>query len=344
MFNWIAESTELTSAGLTVRAQAIDPTDDGRLRYAEFFPRRDVDSVRLSDITTTEFRPAADRREWNQRGRLIPLVPPTLRDIEMVPIEAYFTVEEREIQALEERTAGNQALFRQLVGADIPTRTDGLVTADYRRLELDAFRAWSRGEIVAMNPQHGTTQTVSFKNQFAAERYQTAGAAWTMATAREEFIAWLIDMVGLVGPIEGVALRSPVLQLLRGAGDDRLKLVELEDEVASEIGNAFRFVQIEHTVERFTGAGLARVREKVWPAGHIAAIPQGGTIGSTAFAPVARAFEISRQTPEAGIDVRGVTVYHETANAGRELTVEAQLNALALPDEANTAVLDTGVS
>jgi hypothetical protein len=38
-----------------------------------FFPRRDVDSIDLDDVTTIDYRPASDRREWNQRGRLIPV-------------------------------------------------------------------------------------------------------------------------------------------------------------------------------------------------------------------------------------------------------------------------------
>jgi hypothetical protein len=34
---------------------------------------KNVDSVDLDDVTTLDYRPASDRREWNQRGRLIPV-------------------------------------------------------------------------------------------------------------------------------------------------------------------------------------------------------------------------------------------------------------------------------
>src|SRR6478752_6471360 len=139
MFAWIEQDRELSAAALTVRAQAISPNDTGRLLWDAFMPRRDVNSVRLRSISQIDFRPVSDRREWGARGRLIPLRTPNIDELEMVPIEAYFTLGEREIQELEERTNGNQTIFREIVGVDIPSRIDGLAQANYRRIEVDVF-------------------------------------------------------------------------------------------------------------------------------------------------------------------------------------------------------------
>jgi hypothetical protein len=82
---------------------------------------------------------------------------------------------------------------------------------------------------------------------------------------------------------------------------------------------------------------------KVWPAQHVAAIPAGNAIGSTAFAPVVRAWDLSSQSPDAGVDVRGITIYHEIKNGGRELTVEGQFNPMPDPNEQKLYVIDAGV-
>jgi len=352
-FNWIGEQEDLTAAALTVRAQTVDPTDDGQLLWDAFFPRQDVDSVKFSEMTDIDFRPVADRREWNQRGRLIPLKTPPTREFEMTPIEAYFTIAEREMQHLEERTLGNEAAFQQIVGMQIPRRTDSLVQADYRRIEIEAFEAWSQGTITAYNPQSGSTQVVSFGYDTA--RYATAGTAWddTSINAYEALIAWLESSIPYVGSFAGVMLRLATYQEILadapnkfipdsalGLSVTRRQLTEL---IQGDLGQEFTFYINEKTVEPFTDGGIATSAAKVWPAQHVAIIPNGERVGTTKFAPVARAMELARQVPGAGIDIRGVTVYHEQAGNGRELTVEAQINAMTVPNEQKVFVIDAGV-
>lgn len=352
-FAWLAEEDELSPAALTVRAQTISPNDQDRLRWDVFFPRRNVDSTKLSEITTLDFRPVADRREWNQRGRYVPLQTPPRRDLEMVPIEAYFKVEEQELQTLAERTLStNERAFRDIIGAAIPDRTDQLVRADYRRLEIDAMTAWANGQIVAKNPQDGQTLAASFG--FDAARMQTAGTAWDDVgeNAYDLFLAWLESAVDYVGPIRGAVMRLATLKAIQadapnptvGAPAGLTPTVrDVESRIQDELASQFEFLVIEDSLDVFDDGGTATTRTKVWPAQKVAALPAGVTIGSTAFAPVYRAMELARQVPGAGIDVRGVTVYHEGANAGRELTVEAQLNAFPVPDEQNVFVIDAGV-
>lgn len=347
-FNWIAQERELSAAALTVRVQTLSPNDNGRLLYDAFFPRRDVDSVKLKNITTLDFRPVADRREWNTRGRLIPLRTPNAEDVEMIPVESYFKLAEREIQELEERTFGNQDVFRQIVGVDVPSRVDGLATANYRRLEVDAFSVWALNQMQVRNPQTGDTYTFGFNVE--AGRYETAGAAWG-ANAYNEFIAWLEAASEKVGPIQGAMLRQKVLAAIRSSApnpyspDSTIEMTteQLERRISDVIGTPFRFYRNEATADTFTGAGVETQRVKLWPMGTIAAVPAGEEVGFTAFAPVARAMQLARENGGAasGIDVRGMTAFHEVANAGRELTVEVQANAAPMIDERRVAVIDT---
>lgn len=350
-FSWVAQEQELSAAALTVRAQTIPQDDQGRLLWNSFFPRRDVDSIKLNQIAQLDFRPVSDRREWNARGRLIHLRTPNLSEIEMIPVEAYFKVAEREIQELTERTLGNEALFRQIIGASIPDRIDTLAEANFRRIEYEAMRAWALGEITTRNPVTNATETVDFG--FDAARYEVAATAWNDAgvNAYDLFLAWLTRAIDLVGPIRGVMLRLATLNAIKADAPNpysptatiQMTRAQLAQRIQDELGSEFTFYVNESTVDVYTDGGLATTRTKVWPAEVIAAIPAGETVGYTAFAPVARAFEIARQAPQAEIDVRGQTAFLEVENGGRGLTVECQVNALTIPEEARIATVDAGV-
>jgi hypothetical protein len=352
-FTWMAAEEELTAAALTVRAQTVEPSDRGRLLWDAFMPRRNVDQTKLSSLTTREVRITTDRREWNQRGRYINLVTPPRKELEWIPIEGYFKLEEKEINDLLNEVRGNQALFRSIIGARIPERTDMLALANYRRLELDVFEAWTKGQITSMNPQTGVTYTVDYG--FDANRYQTATTAWNDPTvnAYAEFMAWWEDAYeALGGGLAGVMLRQATRnaivadapQPMAGALPDlRPTLTQTVQRIQDETGRPFQFFINENTVEVYTDAGIAREKVKVWPEHILAIVPQGFAVGSTAFAPVARAYDLSSQTPDAGIDVRGITVYHEIGNAGRELTIEGQFNPMPDPDEQRLWVMDAGV-
>lgn len=351
--SYLGQEPTLSSAALTVRVQAVSPLDNGRggqLLYDAFFPRRDVDSVKLSEITTLDFRPVADRREWNARGRAVQLVTPPLRDIEMVPVESYFKIDEYEIQRLTERTFGNQALFRQQIGATIPERTVNLAIANNRRLEVDAFTAWALGQVTARNPQTGATQTVSFG--FSSSRYTTAGTAWNVATnAYTAFTTWLQSARDLVGSFQGVMLRQATLnEIILDAPNQNsynsavpTTMRGVEQRIQDEFGTAFQFYVNENSEDVYTGAGLTVARTKIWPTGYVALVPAGERVGTTAFAPVARAYEQAQGAPNAGINVRGMTAYSDISNGGRELTVECQVNALPIPNEQQLAVINAGV-
>jgi hypothetical protein len=352
IFAWVAAERALTAAALTVRAQTIPLNDQGRLLWDAFFPRRDVDSVKVANITTIDFRPVSDRREWNARGRLINMKTPNVGDIEMVPIEAFFKLGEREVQDLLERTIGNEALFRQMVGTSIPDRTDVLAQANARRIEVDAFRVWTNGEIVAKNPVTGTTFTATFDFPTRATRYTTAATAWNDAgrNAYNDHLAWLISAIDAIGPIEGSMMRLATMNAILADAPRTAELVnvqptrsDVERRIQDQLGMPFRFFINESTLDVYTDGGIATTRAKVWATGKVAAIPAGGNVGFTAFAPVARAYEVSNAAPEAKIDIRGQVAYTESGNGGRDLTIECQVNAMPIPDENRIFVIDAGV-
>jgi hypothetical protein len=203
-FAWTETVDELSPAALTVRAQAISPNDSGKLKWDVFFPRQNVDSVDLNDVTTLDYRPASDRREWNQRGRLIPVKTPTVRAVSIVPIEGNYHWGEYELQKLNERAIGNAALIAQIMQSTVPARVDAIAMANYRRLELDAFEAWALGTLTQRNPQNAS-ETYAASFGFDAGRYQTAGTAWNDNTlnAYDELLDWLDDGINAVGALKG---------------------------------------------------------------------------------------------------------------------------------------------
>lgn len=347
-FAWTETIDDLSPAALTVRAQAISPNDNGMLKWDIFFPRVPVDSVDLDDVTTLDYRPASDRREWNQRGRLIPVKTPTRRKVSIVPIEAYYTWGEYELQKLNERSMGNAAVIAQIMQSTVPTRVDALVKSNYRRLELDAFEAWAKGTVTQRNPQNAS-ETFAASFGFPAARYQTAVTAWNDAgvNAYTLFTAWLKDAMDAVGAIQGVVSRRNFIDAVRAdaptmAGGNAMTFVGLEERIRDDIGSEFRFYPMEDSVEVFTDGGTASAATKVWTAQKIAVVPAGVRVGSTAFAPVVRAMDVAQKLPQAKIDVNGQVVFYEEQNNGRELTVEAQMNAISIPDEQKMFVMDVG--
>lgn len=337
---------ELSPAALTVVAQTISPDNSGQLRWQRFFPRQPVNSVDLREVTTTDFRPVSDRREWNSRGRLITTITPPIRELSIVPVEGYYKWDEYEVQKLSERADANSEIIDQIIGRDIPSKVAQIVEANYRRIEVDAFTAWATGTNVAKNPQTGTTHTVSYG--FPADRLTTAGTAWDDVgqNAYDLLISFLEDAQDKIGSVVGVVLRTALLRAIHAdAPNGPLGTIiprgRLAEAVSNDLGIPFNFVLFEDTVDVYVDGGTTTTPVNVWPAGYIAAIPAGGVVGRTAFAPVVRAMEIARASGAPGIDQRGQTVYYEESVMGRDLTVEVQVNPFTIPNEQKLRVENT---
>jgi hypothetical protein len=349
MFEWINALFNLSPAALTVRAQMLSPNDQGRLLWDIFFPRTNVDSVDLSDVLTLDTRPSADRREWNGPGRLIPVSTPDLRKISMVPIEAYDKIDEKEMQHLMERFVGNAQLIANQIGVSLPDRSDRLAMACYRRLELDAMQAWQTGTIIQRNPQDASkTFTASFGIDSA--RITTAGVAWNNGgvNAYDLFLAWLEDGIDACGSASGAMMRLPTLKAIQVDAPNlqnsvKMTRADLESRIQDDLGIPFKFFLNENSIDVFNDGGTAVTRTKVWTTGKVALIPDGNAVGYAGFAPVVRAMNLSSQVPNAGIDKQGVTIIHDAHNAAKELELQAQLNALPVPNEEKIWVIAAGV-
>jgi hypothetical protein len=352
VFDWIQRVESLSPAALTVMAQAIDPDDTDSLVWSNFFPREDVDSIRISEVSDIDFRPVADNREWNAPGRQIPLKVPATKELKMVPTEAYFILDELEMQTLGERAGGNQERLIDIIGADIQSRVRQGARACYRRLEVNAFEAWANGNARTTDPFGGTT-TVSFG--FDTDRYLTAGTAWDDGgvNAYDLFLTFIEDGTAKMGatPI-GAVMRRATMKVIKADAPNpfsptstiEMSVDQLNDKLSGDLGSAFRIVLMEHSGDVFGDAGPHNyTRTDYWPAQHVALVPPGGRIGSTKFAPVLRAAEIDRQAPDAGIDQNGVTVYHHSENDGKTLRVDQQLNVFPIPAERWVYVTDAGV-
>lgn len=358
-FHWVGREAALANADYTVIAQAVNPNDDGNLLWDVFFPRRNVPSVKISTLTSLiPKRYVSDRREWNARGRYIPQEFPGTAELEMVPIEDFFKLGEREIQAIEERLGNRSANlgvqeFINEIGIDFEARIIGLVQANYRRIEVDCFNAWTNGQVTARNPATGATYTMSYG--LDVTRYQTAAPAWTGGsggTAYTKFVQWLLDGFDRGVQIAGAMMRLATREAIRGSAPNLALppgsttapiLGDVEARIQDETGTDFRFYTNERTVDIFATGGLATTQTKLWPTGVVAVVPAGETVGYSAFAPVARAGEISRQVPEAKIDRNGMTAFVESANNGRELTAESQVNQLPIVDETRIWVIQAGI-
>lgn len=336
---------QISAFELTVTEQARTEENLPELRWDTYFPGRNVNSVKLGEVTIVETREIGDRREWNADGRFIPGKKPKVRELEMVPMETWFQIGEREMQELAESTMGNPELMMQAAKASIPQRTSNIVDAILRGLEYESFQAWANGKIVAMNPQTGTTYEASL--QIDSSRYLTAGSAWTDSNAYDNLIEFLTDAETEIGSFEGVYLRRAEFTKIQKSAprlttnEVRMTPQEISDRISQEFAQDFRFVIDERTVQRFTGAGNTTAATKIWPAGKVAAIPSGSTVGSMLQAPQYRAQMID-SVAEEFIDRNGIFVYPTSINDGKVLKVQAQANWMPFPDEQKIYVIDAG--
>lgn len=349
--NWIATELALQPAALTVQAQRLPPNDPDELWWDQFFTSDDVPSVDLSTLQTIDYRPTADRRAWNAPGRRIPLKTPDTAKVSMVPIEANFAIDEYELQKLGETAQGNAAILREQVMAAIPRRIDMIAQACWRRLEVDAFNAWANGEIVQRNPENAA-QTFTMSFGFGAAHYLTAGTAWDNGAvdAYDLLQAWITAAEDVIGPIQGAMTTLNVFNAILADAPNlensvTMTRTRLEERISDDRGRPFTLVINERKVDVFEDGGTTHNRTRVWPAGKIAAIPEGGTVGSVSFAPTLRAWDVASEAgPNVAINRNRVIVYPEVHNSGKRVEFQAQLNALPIPEKGLTYVTATGVA
>lgn len=352
----IVQDKSRNAAAMTVRAQAVAATNPDNNRFGIFYTRQDAQSMRMSEMTSVNFRFVAERRPYNTRGIEMPEKFGPMREFIFLPIQVKKTIDEEEIQALGVPT-DNERMVLELLGTTIPQRIDGMTLADYRRLEFDCLQAWATGLIYAKNYNTKVTALVSFG--FAADRHEVAATAWDDAgvNAWDEFVAWARAKKAQLGSLEGVYLSGSALEVIREDAPTNqvtglpLGDGELAQLVASQIGGTFRFVVDDRVADVPVEAGTAgrddetgTLPTRYWPIGAVAAIPQGLRIGEVRFAPVIRATDVVAQVPNNKASVRDVAVIYVPNDDGTNLEIQVQLNAYPALNEQRVGVIDIGIT
>lgn len=352
----------LSENALTVRAQTVSPNDDGKLLWDTLFevpPEAEQPTgLELNEITTLDYRPATDRRELNARGRHIPVKTPAKRNVVITPIEGYARINEGEMYQLNAAAGSNAERRLELIGAKLPARVKSITLGNFRRLELDAFEAWLKGQITQRNPQNAAQTYVASLN-LTSGLIQTAGTAWNDSgvNAWTEHLAWLTDGMTHIGAIDGSMMRQATFNAIRadaptGIGGAAYSRADLEKLIQDEIGGNFAFFINERTVDLPDDGGDSTTRTKVFPAQRVGAIPAGGIVGKAYFAPVIRAEDVegvsgnldySDPVPVEDINLRLNRVFYERGNGGRTITAEVQLNGLCVPSDSSEWVINAGV-
>lgn len=342
-FNWLDQYEALTARNLTIREATRTAENPLDLRYRAIFPRQTAPSVKLSDITTLDFRPVGGRRDWNAQGREIPERLGPAREFQMVPINPTHHIDERMLQLFGE--SGVEELLRRGVIGSLQTWPTRLADAVERQLEAEAFEAWYDGLITVMDPKTGATVTVSMGFD-AATTYITAGVAWNdpAEDAYVNFLASLQSAQTKMGTVGAARMRRLVANAIVADAPDgpnglRPTITSLQERVREEGFGQFTLVIDERTYDEFNDGGENTTSTNYVPAGKIAFQPASGVVGATHVAPVVRAYDFLK-----GADrslANGITIFRSEKNDGKTLLIEAQENAIVLPDENKTYVVDT---
>lgn len=335
---------ELSPYELTVQEQARTAENDPTLSYPTYFPTRSVESVKLADITVVDARVIGDRREWNADGRHIPALTPPAHIYEMVPLEAYFGVGEREIQHLGERFGGNAELILRAAKARITDRVSSLTEANIWANEWESLRAWTEGEITIMNPQTGLVYLASL--DFDPNRYVVDATPWDDTNAFNRLLLYAREAENFIGAIAGVRVRQDIALLIAesaptiGANSVKMTLRDVQKYLSDSLGTDFMIWTDERAVNKFDGAGNDRTATKLFPEDTVAFVPSTGSIGYTGQAPIFRAEDISPATQPDSVDMNGQRIFYRAENFGKSLVVQAQANWLAIPNEQNVFIVN----
>lgn len=342
-FNWLEKYDALTARNLTIREAARLAENPLDLRYRAIFPRTPAPSVKLSDITTVDFRPLGGRREWNAQGREIPERLGPARDFQMVPINPTHHIDERMLQLFGE--SGVEELLRRGVIGSLQTWPTRLADAVERQLEAEAFESWYNGLITVMDPKTGSTVTVSMGFN-AATTYITAGTAWSDATqdAYVNFLTAIQDAQNKMGTVGAARMRRAVANAIVADAPDgpnglRPTITSLQERVREEGFSLFTLIVDERKYDKFDDGGETTTSTNYVPASKIGFQPANGVVGATHVAPVVRAYDFLKGADRALAN--GITIFRSEKNDGKTLLIEAQENAIVLPDEDKTYVVNT---
>jgi hypothetical protein len=345
-FPWLAQFDNLTPLNLTIREATRLADNPLELRYRALFPRVPASSITIKTLTKVDFRPIGGRREWNAQGREIPENLGPTSEFTMVPINPTKHIDELMLQKLGE--PGVQELVQRGVIKAVNDWPTELANAVERQLEAEAFEAWMTGIITVMDPKSGTTVTVSLG--FTTAEYPTPGTDWDDPgeDAYVNFLAGLQAAESKFGqPVGGVRThRTVVNAIVADAPDGALGAAptqtSLQERIRAEGFPQATLVIDERTYHSWTDGGSATSPAYYVPDGMIGYQPADGMIGNTHDAPVVRAYDFLTGSNRSL--AQGVTIFRSEQNSGKTLLIEAQRNAIAMPEAARVYAEDTGIA
>ncbi len=347
MFNWLDTLPELSLRNLTVREAARLADNPLDLRYRSIFPRTPTESIDISEITTVDFRPVGGRRDWNAQAREVPEKFGPTRKWSMIPINYSKHIDELMLQKFGE--SGIQELVRRRILKGVNEWPTELADACERQLERDAFESWFTGQITILDTKSNATATVALGFDQATS-YPTAGTAWNDPSedAYENFLVAAQAAYTKFGGAVGAARthRSVLNAIVATAPDGpnglRPTLATLQERVREEGFANITLINDERTYDEFTDGGSATTTKYYVPEGLIGFQPADGVVGATHVAPVVRAYDFLSGNDRSLAN--GVVILRSAKNDGKTLMIEAQENALSMPEERRVYVVDTNIA
>lgn len=338
-FDILGRIEELSPTYLTLRERARLELNPNDLRWRVQAPIRRVNSIKIGEFTTVDFRPAGGRRDWHAQPREIPQVLGTPRTWEMIPVNPSRTWNERDLQLLQERAQTPrggfvQAMYDEGIIDDVDTTATTLANASDVQVERDWYQSWFYNLLTVKDTKSNKAATVAIGND--ASRYVAAPSTFAAAAnAYTMFIDLLRDARTKLGSLGGVRFRQSLLtQILLDApavNGDRATLASLRQRLSDEGLGEIALTVDERTYHDFVDGGSAYTEQFYVPSDRMAVVPANGVVGTTYVAPVTRAWKYV--DPSRVSDVRDFTIFHDSRDGGRTLVQEAQINALSIPNE-----------
>jgi hypothetical protein len=142
--------------------------------------------------------------------------------------------------------------------------------------------------------------------------------------------------VGAVRMREGSLME--ILADAPAAAGDIMTLGALQTRMNQEGFGSVVMITDERTYHEPVDGGSDYADTYYVPADGMAFQPANGIVGATHFAPVTRAFDFG--IGDGDVDnVRDFTIFYSEQNSGKTLKIEAQANAITLPNEGSLYVV-----
>ncbi len=343
-YSFVDKIKTLGSGAVTVREQARIAANPDSLRWNTLFPRVEAPSIKLSELYEPVHRPMASRRPWEAPGRVITIKNPKLREVEMLPIEGKLNYGEREMQLMLERHLGNEQIMADQLKLSIPRVVTHLNDANNRRIEGDAFHSWLNNEVVVRNPVTGSSTTVPLN--YDAARYVTED--WSGTDAYTLFLAAIRYAIRTLPSVAGCMLRESSYSHIVTNGPSMpgstapMTRTQFLDNLRGELGQPFGIMVDERTADEYQGATEAVTNVNYFTAQKVGFLTSNA-IGNTHFAPVGRAYSFMQDIPTDLRNANGFWTFIESQNSGKNLEIQAQVNALTIPNENNVLVYSVNV-